>query len=425
MLGLLFFVIALTLPFHLFAYVPFWEHLRFSKRTTLIFLLTEQLLYVILFFSLLRMGVSIEQAQLIAIPIYGGLFFFFVKMEPGKVTFLYIFTTDYLMIVTAAASFLGNTWFQIPIYTWQSGVLILILFFLTLPFMLHYICRTAGIVFSIHAPDIWKTVWLLPLFCSLIVFLFTYPIKQASFRSFFARVLLMLCMFLIYYHVLQTIQQIQKQTAAEEQAHNMEQLIKIQSNQYALIQSHMEETRRTRHDMRQHWAVLQSCIDKNNFEALAAYIKKNLEVFPPDSHRTFCKNFAVDAILRFYVEKAEQQGIKVEVSFLIEENILIPEPEFCVLLGNLLENALDASPADENAVIHIHAEQKKQDMLLLTVDNTSLQPPKMNGRRFYSCKHDGFGIGTESIRTIAEHYHGDARFEWKDGMFYASVMLNP
>ena len=43
--------------------------------------------------------------------------------------------------------------------------------------------------------------------------------------------------------------------------------------------------------------------------------------------------------------------------------------------------------------------------------------------RFYLCE-DGFGIGTESVRVIAERYSGDPRFEWKDGMFYVSVMLS-
>ena len=50
--------------------------------------------------------------------------------------------------------------------------------------------------------------------------------------------------------------------------------------------------------------------------------------------------------------------------------------------------------------------------------------PSIN-EKLVSTKAAGCGIGTESIRMIAEQYRGDARFEWKDGVFYASVMLNP
>ncbi|WP_243023757.1 GHKL domain-containing protein [Clostridium sp. AM28-20LB] len=45
--------------------------------------------------------------------------------------------------------------------------------------------------------------------------------------------------------------------------------------------------------------------------------------------------------------------------------------------------------------------------------------------KLVSTKPAGSGIGTESILMIAEQYHGDARFEWRDGVFYASVLLNP
>ena len=66
-----------------------------------------------------------------------------------------------------------------------------------------------------------------------------------------------------------------------------------------------------------------------------------------------------------------------------------------------------------------------QKLLSITVDNTSLTPPTDQHGVLLSSKHPGRGTGTESIRVIAERYHGDARFEWKDGMFYSSVMLNP
>lgn len=44
---------------------------------------------------------------------------------------------------------------------------------------------------------------------------------------------------------------------------------------------------------------------------------------------------------------------------------------------------------------------------------------------FRSTKHEGEGIGTQSIRYIAQQYNGAADFRWEDGMFYASVFLNP
>ena len=63
---------------------------------------------------------------------------------------------------------------------------------------------------------------------------------------------------------------------------------------------------------------------------------------PPDAVRRFCKNYAVDAVLHYYGEQAVRQQTDMEVSVQMEEETIIPQPEFCALLGNLLENAIDA-----------------------------------------------------------------------------------
>lgn len=108
------------------------------------------------------------------------------------------------------------------------------------------------------------------------------------------------------------------------------------------------------------------------------------------------------------------------------EQTVIPEPEFCALLGNLLENAIDACAASRTPrIIRLHIRQQGKQPLYLTMDNTSDQPSVFDARWLVSSKHGGFGVGTESVRVTAERYNGDARFEWKDGMFYASVMLVP
>lgn len=90
-----------------------------------------------------------------------------------------------------------------------------------------------------------------------------------------------------------------------------------------------------------------------------------------------------------------------------------------------LKILIGTSMADNSCFIRINVKQTGTSMLCLAVDNLSPCPPKMDGKQFYSSKHVGFGIGTASVRLIAKRYYGDARFEWKDGAFYASVMLNP
>ena len=167
-------------------------------------------------------------------------------------------------------------------------------------------------------------------------------------------------------------------------------------------------------------------MESGDLSRVAEYVKAYGESLPPDTVRPFCKNYAVDAVLHHYAEQALLQQTDLKAMVQMEEQTVIPEPEFCALLGNLLENAIDACAASRTPrIIRLRIRQQGKQPLYLTMDNTSDQPPVFDARRLVSSKHGGFGVGTESVRITAERYNGDARFEWKDGMFYASVMLVP
>lgn len=426
---LIFYEFAATAPFHLFAYVPFFSHLRFSKKRLAALLLLSEAAYLGMLFLLMKAGIPYAQAKLVSVPLFAGLMFRSVKMEPGKIAFLYIFTMDYIMMIRGISSFLTQTWLlpSSGFFSWQEGVVNLGLFFVTFPFMMWYLLRTARMVFEMDVPRVWRVAWILPLFTSLIVLFYTYfPGGQVDLIFLFSRTALMGCMFLIYFFIIRFMDHFREQAAALEHIRQLERLTMVQADQYALIQSHFEEMRRVRHDLRQHLNVIQTCIANGNISELNSYVEAYRTSIPQDAIRPFTRNYAVDAVLHFYASKAMTNGIDMVISFQIDAKLPIPEPEFCVLLGNLLENALEnCSPKNGKRFIHVNARKKGSSMLYLTVDNSCGQQPVMEGERFCSGKHEGFGIGTESVRMIAERYHGEARFEWKDEVFYASVMVNP
>lgn len=429
--------VAATFPIHFFAYIPFLNHLRLGKRITFTIVAALEGFYILLFGFLLHAGISLSLIQFIAIPLFGIPFFLLVKMNPGKIMFLYVFSISYLMALRGTAAFLHLCFRKTtePVfYSLNSGILCLFLYLLTMPAMLSYFKRTAQMVIETHAPQVWQKVWLLPLFNLITVMLFTFAPdtdSQINAQFMLTRLLLILCMFIVYYFVLHSINQLQKQIAAEERAHYLKQLTDVQAAQYSLLQARIEETRQARHDLRQHLRAMQGYVNNGNITALTSYLKTYGDSIPSDTLHQYCSNYAVDSVLCFYAEKASLAGIQINISFCPLTETVIPEPEFCVLLGNLLENALDACtqqkeiPTSATPVITVRAKKLGSHMLTLTVDNTCPRPPVFCKGHFLSSKHEGFGNGTESVRNIAEKYQGDARFEWKDGMFFASVMLNP
>ncbi len=417
-----------TLPFHLFAYVPFWQKLRFSKKFTAIMLALVEVIYLAAACLLVYANAPQLAAHAAAILIFGTFFLGLVKENLGKIMFLYIFTTDYILLVRGAALYLQarlSSAFDDP-FVLESGLFALAFFLFTLPFMLRYFLKTSRQIMAIKAPSIWKFIWLLPTLISATVLAATHPLqKNLGLMFLLSRVLLMLCMFLIYYNVIQLVSQTLKQQEDAAQIRHLEQIAQIQADQYLLLQNHITETRRARHDLRQHLLAVQSYIEHGDVPALASYIKKYGESLPIDSGRIFSQNTAIDAVLRFYAERASAAGIDIDIVFPADSSLAIPEPELCVLLGNLLENALEnCSSEDGRPFIRMRAAQIGVRTLSVTIDNSCTQAPLMENGLLYSRKHGGLGIGTESVRITAEKYHGHARFEWKDGVFFTSVLLN-
>lgn len=188
----------------------------------------------------------------------------------------------------------------------------------------------------------------------------------------------------------------------------------------------MEETRRASHDLRQHRNIIRSYLESGNEARLREYPNANADSGPGDGFCTWCRNYSVNMLLNHYAVRLRAQGTEFEFSFDLPEGLAVPEPDLCVVLGNLLENALEACAGQEGGFVRAAARLTGSSAMTIAVDNSSPHPPKAApDGSLLSTKHRGEGIGTSSIRQIALQYRGKADFNWQDGVFRAAVFLNP
>lgn len=422
-----------TFPFHFLAYIPFYKRLKYSPLETVLRVCMCQIFYLGIFTILTLAGFSSVWVQYLAVPIFGVLFCLLVQADRGMILFFYMFILDYLLVIRAAAFCICEKLFGFNFFSWQSGFITLFLILCTILLMVKAMSHITKGLCSVSVPSFWRTAWLLPCSVTLILLLLTGDIRSGTvtISALLARVLLLICMFLISHFMILFIQQLKEQLETNTRNQAMERLLQIQHDQYSMLQARIAENRRARHDFRQHLRVIQDCVKRGDLEDLKSYLAEYEKQFPSHSDHIYCNSYAVNAILAFYADKAENHNIRLDVKIQMSDTPVIPETEFCVLLGNLLENALDACQTGRSEsktsqpFIRVCAIQIGTSTLSITVDNTSIFKPTWINEKLVSTKAAGSGIGTESIRMIAEQYRGDARFEWKDGVFYASVMLNP
>lgn len=295
------------------------------------------------------------------------------------------------------------------------------------PFVVMLFKRTIDRIFEIDEPKLWRTIWLIPLFSTILVMIITEnPSNEnvLTLKFVVARLIIIINMLLVYGTLLNSLNNIKEQIILREKDLRAKQLTAMYKRQYEMLKSNIYETRKARHNLKQHLNLIQAYIDKNDHKALKEYVEKYGKTLPKNINGSFSLNYAVNVILSYYAEKAAERGIIFTTNIRLPERVDIPEPTLCVLFGNLLENAVEACEGykDKKPFIRICSALVSERVFSVTVDNSCFSEPVYENGDIVSSK--GSGMGIYSVKVIAEQYDGTAEFEYKDGVFYASILLN-
>lgn len=200
----------------------------------------------------------------------------------------------------------------------------------------------------------------------------------------------------------------------------------LQALQYKNLKAQMDDARRARHDLRHTVNVLQTYLQDENKNALKEYILQYLDSLPPDKASLYSDDYILNALISTYQEKAQKENIKFHVGVQLEGILPLPEPDKVVLLGNLLENAVEACRRlnSENAYISLAIHQEGPAFVIL-LDNSHSGILKKEEQVFLSSKDKPSGLGISSIQKITEKHHGILKLEHDDTGFHSSVMLFP
>ncbi len=208
---------------------------------------------------------------------------------------------------------------------------------------------------------------------------------------------------------------------AQQEASQARNLLTLQEEQYRRISDNIESSRRMRHDLRHHMVVLQGYLRQGETGRAAAYVENYLNTEKQDRVVWLCGNHTVNAVVGHYQAMAVEQGIGFTAHISVPDKLDVRNEDMAVLLGNLLENAIEAAGSGGRQIRFEMA--LSGGMLAIAVDNGFDGLVHMDGGRYVSTKGQHRGAGLQSIRAIAETYGGFAEFSHEKDMFHSAVML--
>lgn len=279
----------------------------------------------------------------------------------------------------------------------------------------------------------WRVIWIIPICNTLIYTLVVAPdiwnFARFPGNEFLAiPILWSLLTFATYGILLRTIVAVSRNAQLREKLHLTEVQMAAQQKQMEFLQTRMQETRRARHDMRHHFLVLGNFAKNRDLEGLGEYLEKASAFSTVQPMEVICDNMAVNALLGYYKEQAERERIRVTMEVSVFEKIPVMDTELCIILGNLLENAVEACRRMESSerFLDLELAMESESLLVILVKNSyegTVRRSPEGG--FFSAKEKGRkGIGIASVLNIAEKYHGVSRFTYENHIFQASLLLN-
>ena len=206
----------------------------------------------------------------------------------------------------------------------------------------------------------------------------------------------------------------------------------IEAYQQELLKTHFLEVdnmyrkmRGWRHDYRTHIQVLKSYTDNGDLEAIAKYLDDlETDLYTVD---TVIKtgNPMTDAIINSKIALANDRGIRVEIDAQIPVLLTISAVDLCTVLGNLFDNAIEASEKlpEDKRVIRVYIDLRGNQLYISFLNFTSGGKLTKIGNLFKSTKGGEHGLGLSRIDDVVKRLGGYLSRNSEEGAFTTEILL--
>ena len=206
----------------------------------------------------------------------------------------------------------------------------------------------------------------------------------------------------------------------------------IAAYQRELIETHYREVdnmyrqiRGWRHDYRNHIQTMKAYAAAEDWEAIRHYLDLLDEDLMTVDTVIKTGNSMTDAILNSKISLARAKGIEVTVDAHIPVRLKSPEIDLCCIIGNLFDNAIEASVKlpEGQRMIRVYMDMIQTQLYISFTNLTAEKKMKKEGKIFRSTKGEGHGLGMKRMDAIIERLEGYVSRNSEDGAFTTEILL--
>ena len=207
---------------------------------------------------------------------------------------------------------------------------------------------------------------------------------------------------------------------------------RIAAYQRQLIETHYQEVenmyrqmRGWRHDYRNHIQTMKVLASSGDLEGIRSYLDRLDTDLNTVDLAVKTGNAMADAILNSKISLAKSRDIPVQVDAHIPVKLKMSELDLCCIIGNLFDNAIEASLAlpPEERLIRVYMDMKGTQLYLSFTNFTAQGKREKRDGRFLTTKGEGHGFGLVRVDAIVERLDGYLSRNSEDGAFTTEILI--
>lgn len=202
-------------------------------------------------------------------------------------------------------------------------------------------------------------------------------------------------------------------------------LIENQRSTYKKLFDSQTEIKKVRHDLKNVMIGVLHEIENNQVEKAKEYIQDTCNVLANDSINGLSGNSIIDTLLLAKKQIADSKAIKMDIALELSRTINIDAVDFSVLLGNAIDNAIEATEKTTkyDKVVDVNIITKNANIVMI-IKNPVDKIVDTNNLLTTKSKNQYHGFGLLQMKNLAQKYNGEILLDCSEMEFKTTIYLN-
>ncbi|NCC42343.1 MAG: GHKL domain-containing protein [Clostridia bacterium] len=207
----------------------------------------------------------------------------------------------------------------------------------------------------------------------------------------------------------------------------LEQRGEAYAHELQLVKKKTQEVRAVRHDLQNHAIVMQELLNQGKFEEAKVYINQFSKVVQSTFSYATSGCTELDSVINYKLDMAARAGVKIDFSLAVPTALGIDPLDINVIIGNLLDNAIEAARYCSDKTISLSIKLDRE-VLFIVIKNTYdgfIKKDTCGNFMTRKSNSDIHGLGMANIQRTVMKYNGDMKVNTDNNIFSVSIVMYP